>query len=216
MPRLTKHPFTMIEILLALGVAAIGICSIMVLFPVGANASRDTAMETYCANATEELLHYYQRLLQRPNSNKWSTYITSNGIKDNSAESIDNYKLTEEDGKLVTKSGGSQWGRGTETAENDAKIIETNFPNLATTSGYAHAFLLTNLGNDASFSSSTTLADINWAAIIVITKHKVNLNGDKTALNNEAIVLQADVTWPAQADAANRKTVTYVLEVCKP
>ena len=209
-----KHPFTMIEILLALGVAAIGICSIMVLFPVGANASRDTAMETYCANTAEELLHYYQRLLQRPNENKWATYVTSNGIKDNSAESIDDYKLTEANGNLVTKTGGTQWGRG--STADDAKKIENNFPNLATTSGYAHAFLLTDLSKDDTFDSSTTLADINWAAIIVITKHKLNLNGTNTALNNDAIVLQADVTWPAQADAANRKTVTYILEVCKP
>ena len=46
-----KLPFTMVEILLALGVCVIGICSIMVLFPIGATASRDAAMETYAANA---------------------------------------------------------------------------------------------------------------------------------------------------------------------
>lgn len=59
--------FTMIELMLALGVCAIGICSIMVLFPIGANANRDAAMETYAANAADQLLHYLQYQL----NNNW-------------------------------------------------------------------------------------------------------------------------------------------------
>ena len=52
-----QHPFNMVEILLALGVIAIGICSVMVLFPVGANASRDSIMEEYAATSAEQMLN---------------------------------------------------------------------------------------------------------------------------------------------------------------
>ena len=229
MPRLTKHPFTMIEILLALGVAAIGICSIMVLFPVAANASRDTAMETYGANAAEELLHYYQRQLQRTKENKWNDYIPD-GATEEIPNSTDISNLT-----LTAGSNGKPQGW---------QKFSSNFPDLALidVTGKSHVYLLANIAQrnidcpkcnksipipgliietkcpkcKEDITYTTDVADINWAAIIVITKHKINLNGSKSALDNQAIALQADVTWPAQADASNRKTVTYVLEVCKP
>ena len=56
----TRHPFSLVEILLALGVVCIGICSVMVLFPVGVSANRDASMETYAAQAADQLLHYLE------------------------------------------------------------------------------------------------------------------------------------------------------------
>ena len=179
----------MIEILLALGVTAIGICSIMVLFPIGANASRDAAMETYCANAAEELLHYYQYQLQ--NNNQWKTLITDNGIKDSES--------------TVTLSNTDGW-------KSDWNTLP-EFPNIAQKSGSC-VFLLTNIGNGTEWKDLTDYNEINWAAIIVITKHSININGSNVN-RNYGISLQADVTWPAQAPAANRKKATYVLDIFK-
>lgn len=68
------HPFTMVEILLALGVCAIGICSVMVLFPIGAKASRDASLETYSANAADQLLHYLKYQITDSQAN-WDDYI---------------------------------------------------------------------------------------------------------------------------------------------
>ncbi len=58
MPMKQHKPFSLIEVVLALGVCVIGLCSIMVLFPIGANANRDASMETYAAQAAEQLLNY--------------------------------------------------------------------------------------------------------------------------------------------------------------
>ncbi|MDQ0291065.1 type IV pilus modification PilV family protein [Oligosphaera ethanolica] len=66
-----KHPFNMIEIMLALGVCAIGITSIMVLFPVGSAATRDAAMETYAAHAADQMLH----MLKYKMITSWDTGI---------------------------------------------------------------------------------------------------------------------------------------------
>lgn len=179
----------MIEILLALGVTAVGICSIMVLFPIGANASRDAAMETYTANAADEILHYYQYQLQ--SNNQWKNLITDNGIK-NSEEEVtlaysDNWK--------------SNWNSLNE------------FPNIVQKSGSC-VFLLTNIGNGKKWSELTDYNEINWAAVITVTKHPININGSNVN-SNYGITLQADVTWPAQAPVANRKKATYVLDVFK-
>ena len=50
--------YNLVEVILALGVVAIGVVSIMALFPIGANASRDASMETYAANVSDEMLQF--------------------------------------------------------------------------------------------------------------------------------------------------------------
>jgi len=52
--------FNMIEILLALGVIAIGMTSILGLFPVGLNASRQAVAENSSANVAEQMSTYLQ------------------------------------------------------------------------------------------------------------------------------------------------------------
>ena len=58
MKRKSTSLFTLVEILIAMGVCVIGVCSIMVLFPIGATASRDAAMVGYAANAADQMLHF--------------------------------------------------------------------------------------------------------------------------------------------------------------
>ena len=71
-----RSAFTLVEVLLALGVVVIGICSIMVLFPVGANATRDASMETYSANSVEELLDGIKYKLL---NGEWDAYVGDSG-----------------------------------------------------------------------------------------------------------------------------------------
>jgi type II secretory pathway pseudopilin PulG len=55
---LRARRFTLIEVTLALIVIAIGLMSIMALFPVGANANRDAIAENYAADAAEQMLSF--------------------------------------------------------------------------------------------------------------------------------------------------------------
>lgn len=66
----TRHPFSLVEILLALGVVGIGICSVMVLFPVGVSANRDASMETYAAQAADQLLQMLEYRIQVADDDK--------------------------------------------------------------------------------------------------------------------------------------------------
>jgi type II secretory pathway pseudopilin PulG len=52
--------FNMIEITLAIAIIAFGMSSILVLFPVGLNASRDSIADNYSANAVEQFISYIQ------------------------------------------------------------------------------------------------------------------------------------------------------------
>ncbi len=68
----------MIEMVLALGVLAIGLTSVMALFPVGVNANRDSMAEGYAAGMGDEILHqveYWMRL----DEDGWDEYVNSGG-----------------------------------------------------------------------------------------------------------------------------------------
>jgi type II secretory pathway pseudopilin PulG len=56
--RFRTRRFTLIEVTLALIVIAIGLMSIMALFPVGANANRDAIAENYAADAADQMLGF--------------------------------------------------------------------------------------------------------------------------------------------------------------
>lgn len=55
-----KHPFNLIEIALAIAIVAVGISSIMVLFPVGINATNDAVADNNIPDAAEFMLAYLE------------------------------------------------------------------------------------------------------------------------------------------------------------
>ena len=55
---LRRHNFNLIEIIIAMGIILVGVCSLMVIFPIGANASRDAAVQIESANVAEQFLNY--------------------------------------------------------------------------------------------------------------------------------------------------------------
>lgn len=69
-----RRPFSMIELILALGVVAIGVASITALFPVGLSASRDGMAEVQAANSAEQALHLFQYRI-RGTTDGWKTYV---------------------------------------------------------------------------------------------------------------------------------------------
>ena len=53
-----RHPFNLIEILLALGVIMFGLVCLLGLFPLAAKVTSDATMETYATSAAEELMAF--------------------------------------------------------------------------------------------------------------------------------------------------------------
>jgi len=60
--RRTERFFSMIEVAMALAVVAIGVVSIVALFPIGMEASRDAIADSYAADAADGFLHYQATL----------------------------------------------------------------------------------------------------------------------------------------------------------
>ena len=58
-------PFNMIEITVAIGVVAIGMVSLMALFPIGFNAHRDAIGEFYASDLADQFLHVEKYSIQQ-------------------------------------------------------------------------------------------------------------------------------------------------------
>jgi len=56
---------------LALGVVAVGVISILALFPIGLSASRDAMATSYATDSADQMIHQLEYLLRT----NWTTYL---------------------------------------------------------------------------------------------------------------------------------------------
>ena len=197
--------FTLVEILLALGVVVIGICSIMVLFPVGANATRDASMETYTANSVEELMNGLKYKLL---NGEWDAYVGDSGSIPELGDTEvidDNFTGTKENFDSLTES--SDW--------EDV--------NINTKSGFYKYKDDGNVYQLVSYKdTSKELSEdkVDFRAIARLAKSKVNTEAYSTYTYgiigyDKAVCIHVEVTWPAEAPFEARQKSYYLMEVFK-
>lgn len=73
MKRVRNYRFNLIEILIAMGVLAIGMVAVLGLFPVGFATTRDAMAESSSADAADQMLHMLQYKLK--NQIEWTALI---------------------------------------------------------------------------------------------------------------------------------------------
>ncbi len=201
-----RHPFSMVEILLALGVVAIGICSVMVLFPVGASATRDAAMETYAANAADQILHMVKYELMREGGSSWSTYICNSSstpvgiaLPLNSVDSLED-EIDDTDKWIDTNPliGGNTLKSGI----------------YSYTAGDGHYYQILVHRGSPSDSFSKVLDDnvIDFRGLATLWATRVNVQGVNLPLNF-ATRLHLKIEWPVELPATARQSAYYTLEV---
>ena len=175
----------MIEIAIALGVAAVAIVSIMALFPIGFSAGRDAMAETYAAEAADEFLHWLEGEIRHGG---WTPGIVPDSFPPE-ADRID-FEPTYEQNVTLYESG-------------------TN-PN------YYKAIRFVDLTGDGIFRPDDDILD--FAAIITVRRSQVVIPGDPdsvTLLDDIAVRLEMEISWPARADYENREKRQYFYEIFK-
>ena len=65
--------YSMIEMALAIGVVAVGMISVLALFPVGLDANRDAVAESYAADAADMFLNFFAQSL-KSDPTVWTTF----------------------------------------------------------------------------------------------------------------------------------------------
>ena len=219
--RFIRHGFNMVEVTLALAIIAIGISSILVLFPVGANANKAAIANNNLADIAEYMMSYIRagvtsewiaiaegesdeefftkNIEMRGNNNWYATVGDDKGLDLDWKEENGVYKMT------VTET-----GSGTAIGN---RITE----NLYTLDSDNRAFLFTQISG----------GNIDFAAVVKIWRESIKmdvpviaisgaegseggvkyqkLNGIDNAINQYAMVFCVEVSWPAQAPLQNRE-----------
>ena len=204
----------MVEILLALGVVAIGICSVMVLFPVGASATRDAAMETYAANAADQILHMVKyKLTMTDANNQWFTYICNSTAP---YDGIGIYSESTPDSSSISL----------EDLDDTAKWTDSN-PLIGGTTlqgsgifpydGNDHFYqIIVHRGNpEDNFSTvMDNVTDFRALATLWASKVKIPSSGTEVELPlNFATRLNLKIEWPVELPQSARQSAYYTLEV---
>ena len=215
-----QHPFNMVEILLALGVIAIGICSVMVLFPVGANASRDSIMEEYAAASAEQMLNMIKYGLEK----NWDTYIGTNSGLD--ASHLANGTLTT--GTDATPEPDPPDSNVSSVNDNLDLDKASNWSSSNVLLGgnalQGSIFSLTSAPNtyfqivihrDTATTLSSIGADkIDFRALGKLWVRRVDFNGNHLPYTMAAR-LNLEISWPVEIPYASRQKAYYTLEVFK-
>ncbi|MBR5079572.1 MAG: hypothetical protein IKX30_12625 [Victivallales bacterium] len=210
--------YNLVEVILALGVVAIGVVSIMALFPIGASASRDAAMETYSSNAADEMFHMLQFMAFNDGTtldDSWNKWIKNDTQLETSKPDYDEAN-TEKD----------KWERlGDTTKGIDSNIFKTK----STKKG---VFLLIS-HHDSSADKDATLADagdtesdstityekVDFRAVVLAWKEKVRedpTDASKDIDFDEAAKLVIEVSWPEEMPYAARQKRYFSYEIAKP
>ncbi|MGI5925236.1 MAG: hypothetical protein ACOX9E_14915 [Lentisphaeria bacterium] len=202
-----KHPFNMIEIMLALGVCVIGVCSIMVLFPVGTSATRDAAMETYAAHAADQMLHFMKYRITANYGADWGTIISNTNTSGEISGTIppdNSYDLANlnDDSIWTTDSGWINELRGT---------IYQNDSNDQIYQVMSHRNPVDRRLGESGFDVSR----IDFRGIMGIWKEQISVNGFSVSYTM-GVKLNVRVAWPAELPAASRQVAYYSLEVFNP
>ncbi len=71
-----RRRFSLVEVVLALGILGVGLVQVMRLFPVGLNSVRDAAAERYAADSADHFLHQFALQLKNPSEDyaNWAKF----------------------------------------------------------------------------------------------------------------------------------------------
>ena len=207
--KLAQFCFTMVEIALALAVLLIGISSILVLFPVGINATRSAVANNNLADIAEYMMSYlragcvaeWANVAKNP-SNPNPYFFTQNmatsavsGVADDGINlNLDDYK---------------------DDASNGNRI-----------SSNLYKITVTGSDNSAFLYEQKTGTIIDFAAVVKVwqdssSKIYFKHGNDKTTVTSAAFsgigsyarTLCVEISWPAEAPYAQRETRLFRQEI---
>ena len=224
--------YNLVEVILALGVVAIGVVSIMALFPIGANASRDASMETYSANVSDEMLQFVKYRLKEVGETdkqddidqRWEDLVGKTGSTGAITETKPTKAKLDVDTTKLDDTG--VW------KTPDTAIFGSIFNDTHTI--YQHdtekqVFQLLGHRNtddiklgdtDSSDPTKDFATNVDFRAIAYIWKEQIVI--DQTQADDSKIPYDSGariivrVTWPAEIPYDARQKADYVLEVFKP
>lgn len=204
----------MVEIALALAVLAIGISSILVLFPVGINANRSAIADNNLADISEYLMGY----LRAGCAAEWAKIAADK----NNTPSGNDFFFTNKIATSYTdiSTAGDSTGidpESTDYADTDSNTrrISSNLYQVSTTGTYPNSVFLYKLttGDIVDFAAVVKVWRENPDFLIRKEDNSIVSIPSPGNLRPYATVLCIEISWPAQAPYAQREKRLFRQEI---
>ena len=204
--KIIKHYFNLIEIALAVAIIAVGMSSIMVLFPVGTNAANAAAADNMIPDVADYVLSYLECRTQAEWRNA-SGVAQANGFIGNLA------------GKLEDLSGDDE-------GADDSKWSNISDTNLSsrqlggkTVFRFKQTYDINADGENVEVSDFSAVIRV-WAEKVPFRLRKTDGSepeayhaGDTGSASTYAIALCAEISCPAEKPYAEREKYTFRREI---
>lgn len=184
-----RAAFNMVEIALAMAVIALGVISIMALFPVGLNANRDSMAVSYAADVGDQFVHQLEEMLRRPAG--WTTYITGGGIP----ATYDAARADYFTGTVVPNTQDSMWAGPANT-------------------GAYRLLRYVDVNANSTYEEGTDILD--FEAIVLVWQDSVTVphgTGSTNLPASMAVALNVEISWPARLPHSQRQKTFFRKEV---
>lgn len=206
--------FSMIEVVLGLGLIAFGLISIAALFPVGLRANQAAIGETYAAEHADQFLHLLKARMtapdeNTPNSNEvsWNTYVLVLPESKPADGEPTEWATWLYQGVVTYSVAGSQRqfyqirqeGIDKQIAIENAKDDEE-----------------ANKIRAASFDPEFVAVCRVWRTPVTIAHYELDKWTEITFPADQAVGLNVEISWPASKPYASRQKSLYQLEVYRP
>lgn len=224
--------FNMVEIVLALAVVAVGVVSILGLFPVGMAASRDAMAIDYAANAADQFLHQLEYLIRRPATASvptgWELYVLGSIDKTASltwSSAWNKFTIPDDSGMSITAE------RADFDVPANGELLETVAGDSSSTAGNEAVFryasgssatrrykVIRYLERSSPLDNDYDPAEdvLDFDAVMVVYRDQVSIptgSGTSSVPYAMGAALNVDISWPAQLPEARREKRTYRLEL---
>ena len=209
MKRSIKRYFNMVEVALAMAIIAIGLSSILVLFPVGVNANKAAIANNNLADLAEYVLGY----LRAHYAAKW----TSSGSNSFAGDLSTSYPEAGNDGVPADVTSGWQAFGST----NGGTRL---YQNTGAGSGAKGVFLFRQMSRVEVDGETVEVPDFsaivkvwrdntfNFSIIDMETNHDISVSGI-SGIEKYLAGLCMEISGPAEAPYANRETRTFRFEI---
>ncbi len=178
----------MVEITIAMGVIAIGFTAILGLFPIGLQSNKDAAAYNYAGEAMQSMMNYITAYSK-------SNWNVATGLDDDHAD-LGTYKV----GDAITSISGAT---GISSVDNQSGVYlierKTDMDNDGVDDGP------NDVTDFQGVAKIWRLADTDYSTYNK-TDYKTSsaLPSTYTPASTEAIILNIELTWPANIKYANR------------
>lgn len=190
--------FSLIEVVLGLGLIAFGLISIAALFPVGLRANQAAVGETYAAEHADQFLHLLKARITAPDNAQanWTTYAV---------------------GLPTSKPLGS------EPTSGWAAWLRQGLVAYEVAGGNGEFHQIRQWAYSEEAGGTETFKDLQFSALCRVWRTPVSLtryeNGNWNTISftaDEAIALNVEISWPLDRPYASRQKALYQLEVYRP